>query len=429
MFSPKNTDVFVVGAGPVGMMTALELDRLGVHVGIIDKDDGPATHSYACILHARSMHLLKQLGLADQALERGLRVERIGIYENTARCADLVVSMLPGDAPYLLVLPQSDLEEMLEAELNRRGIQVEWLHRLSGIAFNVDGVSVSIDELSDTGKGYAVPHLDQIVRRRKTVNASFLIGADGRDSVVRQQLGIADRVAPGGTCYEISEFEESREPEDEVRVVFNNGATSIFTPLPGKRGRWTLAVDPEDLGPEAHLKDRHHFRVFSPVSDDGILARTRNLIKARASWFETEINGLEWHATVDFPNRMVRQFGQDRCWLLGEAAHLNSPIGVQTMNVGFVQGVELAGILASILQGKGAVELLDTFNGAARSEWEHLLGLKEALEVTRRAEPWAQRNSGAFPGSIPASGEDLEALLRQIGIEYNSSRSERLTPA
>src|SRR5262245_51243195 len=132
MHREDQTEVLVVGAGPVGMLTALLLAESGIAVKIIDRESRTAAHSYACALHPRTLTLLDQLGLAAKVLKSGRRIETVAFYEGESRRAEVKLSELSTDFPFVVVLPQSELEELFEGKRNqKRRIDVQWKHRLN----------------------------------------------------------------------------------------------------------------------------------------------------------------------------------------------------------------------------------------------------------------------------------------------------------
>src|SRR5208337_2622013 len=96
------TEVLVVGAGPVGMLTALLLTQNGIRTRIMDQESRTAGHSYSCALHPRSIKLLSDAGIADQAVESGHRIASVGFYEGNARRAEVNLAQLPVDYPFAL---------------------------------------------------------------------------------------------------------------------------------------------------------------------------------------------------------------------------------------------------------------------------------------------------------------------------------------
>jgi 2-polyprenyl-6-methoxyphenol hydroxylase-like FAD-dependent oxidoreductase len=125
----ERTEVLVVGAGPVGLLTAILLAEAGVEVKIIDCEERTTARSYACALHPRALKLLSQLGLAAAVVERGRRIETVAFYDGAARRAEVKLSELGGEFPFMVILPQNVLEGVLEERLRKAGVAVNWNHR------------------------------------------------------------------------------------------------------------------------------------------------------------------------------------------------------------------------------------------------------------------------------------------------------------
>src|SRR3954469_11892774 len=110
MLQAHQTEVLVVGAGPVGMLTALLLSKAGIHVKIIDREPRTASRTYACALHPRTLQLTDRLGLTEEILALGRVVKTVAFYEGETRRAEVSLAKLPADHPYAVVLPQSAFE-------------------------------------------------------------------------------------------------------------------------------------------------------------------------------------------------------------------------------------------------------------------------------------------------------------------------------
>src|SRR5579871_2711325 len=113
------TEVLIVGAGPVGMFLAVLLARAGVKVEIIDAASGPALGSGACGLHPASLTLLKEAGLLESVLAAGNRIEFLTLHEKERLLGEIALSTLPVEHPFALGLPQNALERIFEHQLER----------------------------------------------------------------------------------------------------------------------------------------------------------------------------------------------------------------------------------------------------------------------------------------------------------------------
>ncbi len=418
MVQETNADVLVVGAGPVGMTTALLLMERGVKAALIDTESGTAAQSYACALHPHSLELLDRFGLIKEILEWGRRVDTVAFYEGPSRRAEVKLAALTGKFPFAVVLPQNALEWLLERTLNRlAGIEVHWHHRLADLRSGAGGVVAHVDELSGTSLGYIVPHWEEIVRNTTQVSAPALVGADGHRSLVRRCLGIDYERVGDPELYWVLEFETDAEPANEVRVVLSESTTNVLWPLPGLRYRWSFQISPATAGEEFPEKDRKSTWIDDPELNQRIKQHAQKLVAQRAPWFRGEIQKLDWVSYVQFERRLVKHFGDGRCWLAGDAAHQTSPVGVQSLNLGFREAEAIATALRSSLNDKAPANVFETFDQRFRKDWQQLLGLNGALKPAAGAGDWVKRHAARILPCLPASGEHLAQCLSQLNLE------------
>ena len=135
---------------------------------------------------------------------------------------------------------------------------------------------------------------------------------------------------------------------------------------------------------------------------------------------------------------MASKFGQGRCWLAGDSAHQTSPAGMQSMNRGLLEGADLADRIKSILRREAGMEALQIYDRVHGEEWKRLLGLDDLTERSHTFSSWARRHFASifgaedqghpprsFPSwarpyfgsilqSLPATGDDLNHLLKQF---------------
>ena len=160
------------------------------------------------------------------------------------------------------------------------------------------------------------------------------------------------------------------------------------------------------------------------------MERLQQLIAARAPWCTARPTQIYWSTLGLFESRLTRSFGKGRVWLAGDAAHQAPPVGVHSMNSGLVEARELAGRMTQILRAGGAAPLLEEFAARTHEAWQGLLdasvqprtgraaGTASGWEVRALpgADPWVRQASARILACVPASGDDLEPLLKQIGL-------------
>jgi NADPH-dependent dioxygenase len=413
----ERTEVLVVGAGPVGLLTAILLAEAGIEVRIIDREECTTVRSYACALHPRALKLLSQMGLAAPVLERGRRVQTVGFYDGASRRAEVKLSELGGEFPFMVTLPQNDFEGVLEERLRKAGVTVNWNHRFDDVQNAGETVVVNVEELGATATGYIVPHWEGVVKRSFPVRAQFLVGADGFDSLVRQRLEIENTCVAGPQFFAAYEFEPAEKVEDEMRVVMDQSTTNVLWPLPGNKYRWTFQLVKAEMPSDFPEKERRAVRFAQQTVDERIRQYVETVAKQRAPWFSGGVKQITWCTEVVFEQRVAQQFGRQRCWLAGDAAHQTGPVGVQSMNVGLAEAATLAGALRKILREKAALNLLETCNREWQDEWRRLLGLTGGLRPRSDTGPWVRERRARILSCLPASNGDLPRLASQMGLE------------
>ena len=413
----ERTEVLVVGAGPVGLLTAILLAEAGIAVRIIDREERTTSRSYACALHPRTLKLLEGMGLAALVLEAGRRVEKIAFYDGAARQAEVKLSQLGGAFPFMVILPQNAFEGLLEQRLRKLGVAVNWNHRFADLHADAETVVATIEELGGTATGYIVPHWESIVKSSFPVRAQFLVGADGYGSLVRQRLGIEHTRVAGPEFFAAYEFEPEEKVEDEVRVVLDQATTNVLWPLPGNKYRWTFQMVKSEMAGEFPEKERRGVRLAQESVDERIRQYVQKVAKLRAPWFSSGVKAITWCTEVVFEHRVAQQFGREHCWLAGDAAHQTGPVGVQSMNVGMAEAATLAGALRKILRDKASLNLLETCNREWQDEWRRLLGLTGGLKPRTETSPWVRERRGRILSCLPATHDDLPRLAGQMGLD------------
>lgn len=397
MFSHTDPDVLVVGAGPVGLLAALFLRRDGVRVEIVDMHQRTTQRSYALALHPRALRILDEAGLSAGLLDQGRKLTTVAFYEGRERRAAIDYSKLSSRHPYLVVVRQSVLERAAEEGLRQHEGKVLWAHRLQALAADGGSLRAEVATLDQVATGYPVARTEWVVARSETIRPSHVIGADGYDSAVRRMMGIEMASHGAGQIFSVYEIEATGDLPAETRVVLDPDLTSVYWPLEQGRCRWG-------------------FEIHDAADHDASPERLERLIAARAPWFGARPTRIYWSTLGLFESRLARSFGGGGVWLAGDAAHQAAPVGVHSMNSGLVEAHELAARISRIQRGGEPPSLLEAFATETREAWGRLLDADRAVRALPGADPWVRQTARRILACIPASGDDLEPLLNQIGL-------------
>jgi 2-polyprenyl-6-methoxyphenol hydroxylase-like FAD-dependent oxidoreductase len=350
IMSNRPTEVLIVGAGPTGLVLALWLVSLGIEVRIIDKTAGPGTTSRALAVHARTLELYRQLGIAGEVVERGLELDAInlwvrGQHVGRADFGDIGQGLSP--YPYILIYPQDEHEALLIDHLRRHGVEVERRTELVGF---------------EERDGRVIARLRRSDGAEAVQEAAYLAGCDGAHSTVRAELGIT---FPGGTYQRVFYVADV-----ELHGAVDNGE------LHG-------ALDEADFILVFPLRGDHSARLVGTIRPESE-ARVDELgwedvSHAAAERMSITVDRVNWFSTYRVHHRVADHFRHERAFLLGDASHIHSPVGGQGMNTGIGDAANLAWKLAATLTGRADATLLDSY------EPERIAFARRLVATTDRA--------------------------------------------
>jgi 2-polyprenyl-6-methoxyphenol hydroxylase-like FAD-dependent oxidoreductase len=322
--------VLIVGAGPTGLALALWLARTGTPFRLIDRKPGPGEGSRAMAVQARTLEFYRQLGIADEVIAGGFRLERIHLRDEWREIAAVPLGNVgKGLSPYPFVLsfPQDDHERLLIGHLRAAGHGVEWDMELTGVTQQVDVVRAYLRK-----PGGDEPWV-----------GPYLCGCDGAHSAVRHGLGIG---FPGGTydqLFYVADAEADGPWSDRDFTGYLAEKTFCLAFPVRSPGMFRfIGLVPEALGGRDDL-------TFDDLRE-GVEKVTG-----------TRVTRVNWFSVYRVHNRVADRFRQGRVFLAGDAGHVHSPAGGQGMNTGIGDAVNLAWKLAAVLAERADPSLLDSY--------------------------------------------------------------------
>ena len=332
--------VLIAGAGPVGLTMAGELMRYGIPVRIVDKAPSRTDKSKALAVWPRTLELLDRAGCADAFSKAGLQSGAANIFSGRERIARVRFADLPSRFRFLLLIPQSETERLLDEHLASLGMRVERSTELTGIAPSADGVACTLRRPDGS---------------IETVEASWLVGCDGARSFVRQALGLAfegDTLADNFVLADVH-VTGSGVPANELAIFWHEEGIAVFFPI--EHGRYRIIAD-------AGTAPRH----------DPTLEEIQALVDRRGPG-GLVLSDPVWLSGFSINERKVNAFRAGRAFVAGDAAHIHSPAGGQGMNTGMQDAFNLAWKLALVERGAANPALLDSYSVERSAVAEQIL--------------------------------------------------------
>jgi len=352
-------DVLIVGAGPTGLLLAGDLAAAGVVVTVLKrrKDEMPWTRAF--VVHARTLEMLDARGVADELIATGQTLSTQVLFGNVK--VDL--SRLPSRFPCLLATPQYETERILDARARALGATIRTGVEVTGLRQDATGVEVDVREEDGVSRVW---------------RASYLVGADGLDSTVRNALGLP---FPGRSVMESIMLADVRLSDPPENVLMASAVREGFAFVAPFGDGW-YRIFAWDRGRQ--LPDT------APVELEDVRFITR---KALGSDFG--MHDPRWLSRFHSDERQAPHYRVGRVFLIGDAAHIDSPAGAQGMNTGLQDAANLGWKLAAAVQGWAPEWLLDTY------------------ETERyRAGRLARRSSGALVRVVMLRSWPLRTLRR-----------------
>ncbi len=347
-------DVIVVGGGVVGLFLGCRLAQLGLSVRVLERRTVPPLHSRAIGVHPPALERLADLGLAEAFIREGVKVARGHAYAGTKKLGTLEFGACRPPYPFILTLPQQRTEALLRERLETQAPDaLRCGAEVSGLEPDQDGVTVWLES-------------------GESLRARYLVAADGKESALRRLLQIPFRGGRYPDTYLMGDFTDATALGHDAGLYFTRAGLVESFPLPGGLRRWVVKTPqfvarptPEGLG--QLIFERLGVRL--PVETNTMLS------------------------SFGVQRFLAARFVAGRVALVGDAAHVLSPIGGQGMNLGWLGAWRLAHALQGGDLAPYAAHRRSAQNAGRRAAFNTVMGRASPFAPLRDALAWSILNT------------------------------------
>jgi 2-polyprenyl-6-methoxyphenol hydroxylase-like FAD-dependent oxidoreductase len=339
---PGQTEVLVVGAGPVGLAVGASLAGHGHDVTVVERQAAGANTSRAAVVHARTLEMLERIGVSERLAGLGIHASQFSIRDGDRELVPVRFDQLPTTYPYTLMVPQNVTEQVLLDRLEELGATVHRPCGATGLSQNADGAEVTMES-------------------GDMIRAQYVVAADGMKSTIRDLAGLGhngdDALSLSFTLADVRV--EGGLPADEVLLYFSASGMLVVAPLPD--GSFRLVAEVDD----------------APEQPD--VAYAQRLLETRGPRDATvRVTEVVWGSRFRIHERVADQYRAGRVLLAGDAAHTHSPAGGQGMNLGLRDAVTLGDALSVALR-EDREDKLDDYAAGSRAEAIEVVALAHRL--------------------------------------------------
>jgi 3-(3-hydroxy-phenyl)propionate hydroxylase len=342
---PIDTDVLVVGLGPVGAALTNLLGRYGVKVLAIDQALEIFTKPRAIALDNEALRILQLAGVRDGEFSI-VGIPQVQYHSPLfGRFARINTTRIVDGHPMLVTFHQPELETLLRRKLQTLPtVQVQ--------------LGVELSEFVDDGERVQAG-LKSADGTTRQVRARYLVGCDGANSVVRRMLGLEFKGASFAQDWLIVDALGRPDPIDHCEFICDPRRPTPHMIAPGGRERWEFMLKPGETREE--------------------MERPETIRRLLARWCDSEDIQIERTAVYRFHAREVQAFSKGRCFLAGDAAHITPPFAGQGLVAGLRDVANLAWKLAWVIRGQASPVILASYDQERRPHAKKIIKLARFL--------------------------------------------------
>lgn len=385
-----DTDILIVGAGPVGLFLANECARRGLRFRLVEARATQSEHSKALAIFPRTLEIFDMAGVVAPFLDAANRVTAVSVVAHGRKLAHMPFT--PEDSPYSFVamVPQDVTEKLLLQELKRKGGAVEYETSFISAVHHDDHVGATLDH-----KG-----------QKLGITAQFVVGCDGAHSAVRHLLNLPFEGAEYHDLFLLADIQTNDAlPGNELHLCPSEfGPVAIF-PMSATRRRVVATIQQQE-------------------GDAPSLELVQKILAERAP-AGIQALALHWSSYFRIHHRQVARLRVGRMFVAGDAAHIHSPFGGQGMNTGLHDVWNLVWKLDLALRGNASEELLESYTAERRPVIRQVIETTDFLtKAMGTPNKWAQAVRDTVIPMVSRLAPFQHAFvqrLSELGIAYRGS--------
>jgi 2-polyprenyl-6-methoxyphenol hydroxylase-like FAD-dependent oxidoreductase len=353
-----NFKITIVGGGPVGLFLGICLTKTGLDCTVLEQREYPVSDSRSLGIHPVSLKLFEKIDLASKFLKQGICIKKGIAHDGNTELGSINFHQLEEPYNFILACPQFSTETILRDRFLE--------HNPDGLITNALVTNISQSEKE------AICYY-QKEGQRYSLSSNFIVGCDGKKSLVRNQSGISFIGKKYPDTYIMGDFEDNTQFHNNAVVFLPKEGLIESFPLPDKMRRWVVKTDSFIKHPNKDL--------ISEIVEQ----RTGISLSNAESTMMSSFGVQNYEAETFYKNRIL---------LCGDAAHVVSPIGGQGMNLGWIGAYHLAKVLGAVRSDPESFKkLLSEFQirqkgivkkAARRAEWNMKLGRKQRVPILKK---------------------------------------------